>query len=67
MRQDGKSDEEIVRHLRLGDQVPWKQDLEYLAERFGFISSRTPQSQPSIKPLLTEEEQGRALRRRERW
>ncbi len=67
MRQQGKSDEEIVAFLGLENRVPWKQDLDYLGERFGFISSRSTKPQPSGKPLLSEVEQDIALRRREKW
>jgi hypothetical protein len=67
MRQQNKSDEEIVEFLELEDRVSWKQDLKYLSERFGFISSRSPKPQPSDKPLLSEREQDSALRRRENW
>ena len=40
MREEGNSDEEIIRFLGLENNVPFKQDLKYLEKLCGFITSR---------------------------
>jgi hypothetical protein len=66
MREKGKSDNEIVKFLGLRKPTPWRQDLKYLANLFGFISSRKPQFVPS-RAYLTEQQQKDAIRHRDKW
>ena len=40
MRDEGSRDDEIIEVLELKEKVPFKMDIEYLKELFGFISSR---------------------------
>ena len=65
MRATGKNDVEIIAYLGLEEQVPWKENLNYLSGLFGFISSRL--YTPTSKPLLSEEEQRDRLHNRSRW
>ncbi len=65
MRAQGKNDAEIIHRLGLKKPVPWRQDLKYLSQLYGFISSSEARESP--KPLLTEEEQRRRLADRENW
>ncbi|MGH9922079.1 MAG: hypothetical protein ACRD38_04955 [Nitrososphaerales archaeon] len=65
MREEGKSDEEIVEFLGLKKPVPWKQDLNYLSKLFGFISARNPF--PARHVTITEEEQRNAVENRDNW
>ena len=60
MRRQGVSDREIISYLGLEQLVGWKQDLEYLKDKYGFITSR-PVVRRGSKPLLTENEQKNAL------
>jgi hypothetical protein len=66
LREQGVSDEEIVKFLGLKNQVPWRQDLVYLAPLYGFITSR-PLNRNREKPLLSEEEQNLSLENRKNW
>lgn len=64
MRDEGKSDEEIIKFLGLKNIVTWKQDLDYLAPKFGFISSRKI-NKSELGATLTEEEQKESLKNRD--
>ena len=66
MRDEGKSDEEIIKFLGLKKPVPWKQDLEYLSKLYGFISSRKI-NKKNYGVTLTEEEQQTSLKNRDKW
>ncbi len=66
MRVQGVADNEIISELGLERPVRWKQDLEYLKDKFGFITSH-PVVRKGPKPLLTEDEQKRALSNRRSW
>ncbi len=66
MRDEGKSDEEILEFLGLKKEVQWKQDLEYLSKLFGFISSRKMNKKNS-GVTLTEKEQNASLQNRDKW
>ena len=66
MRNEGKSDEEIIKHLELKRKVPWEEDLEFLAKRFGFITSRKMDKRDS-GVTLTEDQQRESLKNRENW
>jgi hypothetical protein len=65
LRIQGKTDTEIIAYLGLKQQVPWKQDLEYLRPLFGFQTSQTPIE--SEFDGISEEEQKSAIRNRENW
>lgn len=65
LRIQGKTDVEIIACLGLKQQVPWKQDLEYLKPLFGFQTSQTPIE--SKFGGITEEEQKSAIRNRAKW
>ncbi len=66
MREEGKSDDEIIKFLGLENKVPWEQDFEYLSNKFGFISSRKLDKSGSGK-TITEEEQRNSLLNRDKW
>ena len=66
MRNQGKSDEEIISFLELKKKVSWKQDLEYLSTKFGFITSRKINKTGS-GVTLTEEQQKESLENRKNW
>ncbi len=66
MRDEGKPDEEIIKFLGLKNMVQWKQDLDYLTPKFGFISSRKINKSGS-GVALTEEEQKKSLKNRDNW
>jgi len=66
MREDGKSDKEIIEFLGLKKKVPWKQDLDYLSSKFGFITSRQMNKFGS-GVTLTEKEQHESLKNRKNW
>jgi hypothetical protein len=66
MRNEGKTDEEIISFLGLKGKVPWKQDFAYLSTKYGFITSRKPIKSYSDF-TITEEEQKRALENRKDW
>lgn len=66
MRDEGKSDGEIIEFLGLKNKVPWKQDQKYLSTKYGFISSREV-GWRSVARTMTEEEQQKALENRENW
>lgn len=66
MRNEGKSDEQIIKHLGLEEKVTWQEDLEFLAARFGFITSRKMNKQ-GMGVTLTEDEQQESLKNRENW
>ncbi len=58
LRAQGKTDAEIINYIGLQENVPWKQDLLYLSNLFGFITSAKPVSTPqTAKPYLTDEQQ----------
>ena len=40
MRAENKADYDIIHYLGLEDKVPFKMDISYLSELFGFVSSR---------------------------
>lgn len=42
MRDEGAKDSEIISVLQLKEKVPFKMDLRYLKNLFGFVSSRIP-------------------------
>lgn len=44
MRDQGKTDEEIIRFLGLKNKVPFKMDLEYLKVLYGFVTSKSSRS-----------------------
>lgn len=66
MRDEGKSDEEIIKFLGLKTKSPWKQDLEYLKTKFGFITSRS-MDKSGNGVTLTEQEQENSLNNRKNW
>ncbi|MBI5226483.1 HNH endonuclease [Candidatus Micrarchaeota archaeon] len=66
LRASGKTDAEIIAHLGLKNQVPWKQDLKYLSKLFGFVTKRAPQTE-NEKPILTNAEQKQAVLTRQNW
>lgn len=66
MREESKPDDEIIKFLGLKKQVPWKQDLEYLKTKFGFITSR-PLDKSSSGVILTEQDQQDSLKNRKNW
>jgi len=66
MRDEGKSDEEIIKFLGLKNKVTWEQDLEYLSKKFGFISSRKLDKTGS-GITITEEKQRKSLQNRDKW
>ena len=66
MRDQGKSDEEIIEFLGLKKKVLWKQDLEYLITKFGFITSRKMNKVVS-DVSLTERQQKASLKNRKNW
>lgn len=65
LRIQDKTDAEIIAYLGLKQEVPWKQDLEYLRPLFGFQTSQTPIE--SEFDGITEEEQKSAIRNRGNW
>lgn len=65
MRVSQKNDEQIISFLGLEEPMPWKQDLDYLKQLVGFITSTKPVKR--AKPHLTEEEQKEALSNRNNW
>lgn len=66
MRDDKKSDDEIIQFLGLKNRVPWKQDLSYLSTKFGFITSKNMNK--SRKHItLTEKEQQEQIQNRKNW
>ena len=66
MREEEKTDDEIIKFLGLENKTNFKQDLKYLAERFGFITSRKKDKGPP-RITLTEKEQKEALQNRSNW
>ena len=66
MRDEGRSDEEIIKFLGLKNKVPWKQDLDYLVSKFGFITSKKI-NKSTTGVTLTEEEQKETIKNREKW
>ena len=66
MREEEKTDDEIIKFLELENKTNFKQDLKYLAERFGFITSRKKDKGPP-RITLTEKEQKEALQNRSNW
>jgi len=66
MRDEGKSDEEIIEFLGLNNPIPWKQDLEYLSKLYGFITSRKI-NKKNYGATLTEDEQRRSLKNKNNW
>ncbi len=66
MREQGKSDEEIIEFLGLKKKVMWQRDLEYLKTKFGFITSRKMNKDGS-GVSLTEREQQESLKNRKNW
>ena len=66
MREKGKSDDEIIEFLGLKKKVPWKQDLNYLSSKFGFITSRK-MIKSNAEVALTEEQQKDSLINRSNW
>jgi hypothetical protein len=66
MRDEGKTDEEIIEVLGLKNKIPWKQDLDYLSTKYGFITSRKADKTGS-RVFLTEDEQKKSLQNRENW
>ena len=66
MRNEGKSDKEIISFLGLKKKVPWKQDLDYLSTKFGFLTSRKLDKTES-GVTLTEVQQKESLQNRKNW
>lgn len=66
MRNEGKTDDEIIEFLGLKNKVPWKQNLEYLSTKYGFITSRKP-VKDNLGVVLTDEEQNQSLQNRKNW
>jgi len=66
LREKGVSDDRIIEFLGLRRPVLWKQDLKYLRQLYGFVTSRKPTLR-DVKPLLSEEEQRFSLENRNRW
>ena len=66
MRDEGKSDEQIIAFLGLTKKVPWRQDKYYLSTKYGFITSRKLDKRGS-DVTLTEEEQEQSLKNRDNW
>lgn len=66
MRDEGKTDDEIIEFLGLKNKIPWKQDRDYLSTKYGFITSRKP-DKTSSGVTLTEEEQKQSLQNRKNW
>lgn len=66
MREEGRSDEEIIEFLGLKKKVPWLENLDYLSKRYGFITSRKI-NKKGYGITLTEEEQARSLQNRDNW
>lgn len=66
MREEGKTDDEIAEFLGLRDKVPWMQDLKYLKNKYGFITSRKADKQ-GYGVTLTEKDQKFMVERREGW
>lgn len=51
MRAEGKSDQEIIKFLGLGNKVPFEMDREYLQNLFGFVTSRIANDWKTQKSL----------------
>ena len=66
MRDQSQFDDEIIKFLGLKNMVPWKQDLDYLAPKFGFISSKKL-DKSGLGVTLTEDEQKESLKNRDNW
>jgi len=66
MREDGKTDEEIIEFLGLKKKTDWKQDLDYLSKLYGFVTSRK-KNKIAKRITLTEEKQKKALENRDKW
>jgi len=66
MREQGKSDEEIIAFLGLTKKVMWQQEYEYLKTKFGFITSRKMKKDFS-DVTLTERQQQLSLKNRKNW
>jgi len=66
MREEGRSDEEIIEFLGLKKKVPWLENLDYLSKRYGFITSRKI-NKKGYGITLTEEEQAQSLQNRDNW
>ena len=66
MRDEGKSDDEIIQYLGLENKVPWREDLDYLSLKFGFITSR-PMNKSRLSVTLTEDEQQNTIQNRDKW
>jgi hypothetical protein len=66
LREVGVPDSQIIPFLGLEQLVPWKQNLEYLTDKYGFLTARQP-NRNHTKPLLTEEQQEFSIRHRKNW
>ena len=66
MRDEGKSDDEIIQILGLKNKISWKQDLSYLFTKFGFITSRNMNKSRKLV-ILTENEQQEQIKNRDNW
>ena len=66
MRAEGRPDSEIIAFLGLEQQVPWIQNLHYLSNLFGFISSRVS-TISGPKPYLTERQQKKSIASMKDW
>jgi len=66
MRDENKSDNEIIEFLGLKKQVSWKQNLEYLAKLYGFISSRQKVSRDH-EVTISEDTQRMMLKNKGKW
>lgn len=66
MRKQGKNDDAIIDYLDLMKPIPWKQDLKYLSNVYGFITSKKL-IRISPKPYITDAEQRYRLSHRDKW
>ena len=66
MRAEGKPDPEIISFLGLEQCAPWKRDLKYLSNLFGFISSRVS-AISGPRPYLTEHQQKQKIADGKSW
>ena len=66
MRNEDKSDEQIISFLGLKNKVSWEEDYDYLAPKFGFVTSR-PMNKFQKPVFLTDEQQQDAIKNRDKW
>jgi len=66
MRENYKEDDEIIQYLGLEKKTVFKQDLKYLKNLYGFITSRK-KDKNTKRVVLSEDEQKEALKNRDNW